>query len=132
MPRLTSSPPTILIVDDAPSIARALTQLFTRDGSQTDVAPNGQEALSACQRQAYTHMLCDLWMPVFDGQGFDEALQRCQPQRCARVVLLIGDTRTPAVQTLLARTRVPLLAKPLTAARLRALRTARGDRPMSA
>ena len=85
------------------------------------MAPNGQEALTACQRQAYTQILCDLWMPVFDGQGFYEALQRCQPQLCARVVFLTGDTLTPAVQAFLARTRVPVLAKPFTAERLRAL-----------
>jgi len=132
MPPLTSSPPTILIVEDEPSIARALTQLFTRDGYQADVAPNGQEALSACQRQAYTHILCDLWMPVLDGQGFYEALQRCQPQLCARVVFVTGDTLTPAVHAFLAHTRVPMLAKPFTAARLRALLTARCDRPRSA
>ena len=126
------SPPTIRMVEDAPSIASALTQLFMRDGSQAEVAPNGQEALTACQRQAYTQMLWDLWMPVFDGQGFDEALQRCQPQLCARVVLLTGDILTPAVHAFLARTRVPVLAKPYTAARLRALLTARCDRPRPA
>ena len=126
------SPPTILIVEDEPSIARALTQLLRRDGYQAEVAPNGQEALSACQRQAYTQILCDLWMPVLDGQGFYEALQRCQPQLCARVVFLTGDTLTPAVHAFLARTRVPMLAKPFTAARLRALLTERCDRPRPA
>ena len=129
---LTSSPPTILIVEDEPSIASALTQLLRRDGYQADVAPNGQEALTACQRQAYTHILCDLWMPVLDGQGFYEALQRCQPQLCARVVFVTGDTLTPAVHAFLAGAQVPVLAKPFTAARLRALLTARCDRPMSA
>ena len=80
-----------------------MTQRFTRDGSQAEVAPNGQEALTACQRQAYTQILGDLWMPVFDGQGLYEAPQRCQPQLCARVVLLTGDILTPAVHAFLAR-----------------------------
>jgi CheY-like chemotaxis protein len=84
MPPLTSPPPTILIVEDEPSIACALTRLLTRDGYQAEVARNGQEALTACQRQAYTQILCDLWMPVLDGQGFYEALHRCQPQLCPR------------------------------------------------
>ena len=132
MPPLTSPSPTILIVEDEPSIASALTRLFTRDGSQTAMACNGQEALTACQRQAYTQILCDLWMPIFDGPGFDEALHRCQPQRCARVVFLTGDTLTPAVQALLACTQGPVLAKPFTAERLRALLSARCASPRPA
>jgi CheY-like chemotaxis protein len=129
MPPLTSPPPTILIVEDEPSIASALTRLLTRAGYQTEIARNGQEALTACQRQAYTQILCDLWMPVLDGPGFYEALRRCQPQLCARVVLLTGDALTPAVQTFLARTQVPLLVKPFTAERLRDLLRERCPRP---
>jgi CheY-like chemotaxis protein len=132
MPPLTSPPPTILIVEDEPSIASALTRLFTRDGYQTEVARNGQEALTACQRQAYTQILCDLWMPVLDGQGFYEALHRCQPQLCARVVFLTGDTLTPAVQAFLAGTQVPLVHKPFTAERLRALLSERCPSPQPA
>ncbi|HSF29249.1 MAG TPA: response regulator [Candidatus Tectomicrobia bacterium] len=132
MPPLTSSPPTILIVDDEPSIASALTRLLTRAGYQAEVACNGQEALTACQRQAYTQILCDLWMPVLDGQSFYEALHRCQPQLCARVVFLTGDTLTPAGQAFLARTPVPVLAKPFRAEQLRALLRARCPSPQPA
>jgi CheY-like chemotaxis protein len=132
MPPLTSPPPTILIVEDEPSIASALTRLLTRDGYQAEVARNGQEALTACQRQAYTQILCDLWMPVLDGPGFYEALHRCQPQLCARVVFLTGDTLTPAGQTFLAGTPVPLLYKPFTAEQLRALLSERCPSPQPA
>ena len=122
MPPLTSPPPTILIVEDEPSIASALTRLLTRDGlSDRESAQRPGGPYPACQRQAYTQILCDLWMPVLDGPGFYEALRRCQPQLCARLVLLTGDTLTPAVQAFLARTQVPLLVKPFTAERLRAL-----------
>lgn len=121
MPPLTFPPATVLIVEDEPSIASALTRLLTRDGYQAEVARNGQEALTACQRQAYMQILCDLWMPVLDGPGFYEALHRCQPQLCARVVFLTGDTLTPAVRAFLAGTPVPVLSKPFTAAQLRTL-----------
>ena len=132
MPPLTLPPPTILIVEDEPSITSALTRLLTRAGYQTAVARNGQEALSACQQQAYTQILCDLWMPVLDGQGFYEALRRSQPRLCTRVVFLTGDTLTPAVHAFLARTPVPLLAKPFTAERLRALLSERCPSPQPA
>jgi CheY-like chemotaxis protein len=119
-------------VEDESSIACALTRLLTRDGYQAEVARNGQEALTACQRQAYTQILCDLWMPVLDGQGFYEALCHCQPQLCSRVVFLTGDSLTPAVQVFLAGTPVPVLSKPFTAERLRALLSERCDSPRPA
>ena len=132
VPQTNPPSPTILIVEDEPSIASALTRLLTRDGYQTEVVHNGQEALTACQRQAYTQILCDLWMPVVDGQGFYEALHRCQPQLCARVVFLTGDTLTPAIHAFLARTGAPVLAKPFTAERLRALLVERCPSPRPA
>jgi CheY-like chemotaxis protein len=114
---------TLLIVEDEPSIAHALTRLFAREGYQVELAGNGQEALEACQRRAYTHILCDLWMPTLDGRGFYHALQRCQPQLCARVVFCTGDTLTPDLQTFLAHTGRPVLTKPFTAACVRRLLT---------
>ena len=132
VPQTSPPSPTILIVEDEPSIASALTRLLTRTGYQAEVARNGQEALTACQQQAYMQILCDLWMPVLDGQGFYEALHRCQPQLCARVVFLTGDTLTPAVQTFLVGTPVPLLTKPFTAEQLRALLRERCPSPQPA
>jgi PleD family two-component response regulator len=72
--------PTILIIEDEPTIARALKRLLMCDGYQVEVTTNGQEALTACERQEYTQILCDLWMPILDGQGFYQALSRYQPQ----------------------------------------------------
>ena len=118
--------PTMLIVEDEPSIVHALARLFAREGYQVELAGNGQEALEACQRRAYTHILCDLWMPMLDGRGFYHALQCCQPQLCARVVFCTGDTLTPDLQTFLAQTGLPVLTKPFTAAGVRALLTPDG------
>jgi CheY-like chemotaxis protein len=120
--------PTILIIEDGPAFARALKRLLMHDGYQVEVVPNGQEALSACERQAYTQILCDLWMPILDGQGFYQALSRCQPQLCERVIFVTGDTFTPALQAFLAHTPVPVLTKPFTAEQLRTLLAERCSR----
>jgi CheY-like chemotaxis protein len=122
--------PTILIIEDEPAIARALERLLIRDGYQVEVTTNGQEALTACERQTYTQILCDLWMPILDGQGFYQALSRCQPQLCERVIFVTGDTFTPALQAFVEHTRVPVLTKPFTAERLRALLAERCPRGM--
>jgi CheY-like chemotaxis protein len=111
-------------VEDEPALRRALASLLTRDGYQVAVAAHGQEALTACAQQAYTWILCDLHMPELDGRGLYQALQRCQPALCARVVFLTGDTLSPEVQAFLAQTGVPVLTKPFTAACLRGLLTA--------
>jgi CheY-like chemotaxis protein len=74
----------------------------------------GQEALIACERQEYTQILCDLRMPILDGQGFYQALSRCQPQLCGRVIFMTGNPLTPTLQAFLAHMRVPVLHKPFT------------------
>jgi CheY-like chemotaxis protein len=116
--------PTMLIVEDESSIARALVRLLAHEAYQVELVANGQEALGACQRREYTRILCDLWMPTLDGRSFYQALQRCQPQLCARVVFCTGDTLTPDLQTFLAHTGLPVLTKPFTAACVRSLLTA--------
>jgi CheY-like chemotaxis protein len=126
----TSLGPTILIIEDEPAIARALERLLMRDGYQAEVTTNGQEALTACERQAYTQILCDLWMPILDGQGFYQALSHCQPQLCERVIFVTGDTFTPALQAFVEHTRAPVLTKPFTAGSLRALLAERCPRGM--
>jgi CheY-like chemotaxis protein len=122
--------PTILIIEDEPTIARALKRLLMCDGYQVEVTTNGQEALTACKRQAYTQILCDLWMPILDGQGFYQALSLCQPQLCERVIFVTGGPFTPAFQAFLAHTRVPVLNKPFTAEHLLALLAERCPRGM--
>jgi CheY-like chemotaxis protein len=124
--------PTILIADDESSMRSALERLLRRDGYQVEAVTNGQEALTACERREYAQILCDLWMPMVDGQGFYQALQRCQPQLCARVVFLTGDCLTPDVQAFLAQTRAPVLTKPFTVECLRALLSERCPRDLPA
>jgi CheY-like chemotaxis protein len=82
--------PTILIIEDEPTVALALKWLLMCEGYQVEVTTNGQEALVACERQEYTQILCDLRMPILDGQGFYQALSRCQPQLCERVIFMTG------------------------------------------
>ena len=91
------------------------------EGYQVEVTTNGQEALIACERQEYAQILCDLWMPILDGQGFYQALSRCQPQLCRRVIFLTAGPLTPTLQAFLAHTRAPVLHKPFAPERLIAL-----------
>src|SRR5215472_3232972 len=52
-------PRTILVIDDEPSVVRALTGLLRRDGYVVGTASNGQHALIQSQERHYDVILCD-------------------------------------------------------------------------
>ena len=112
-------PSVILIVDDEPSITKALAQLLRRDGHSVDTAANGRLALRQLQARAYDLILCDLRMPELDGPGLYRALESRYPQLCRRFIFLTGDTLNPETQPVGLHHGVPHLVKPYTAAALR-------------
>ena len=78
-PRPGRAPPpirsrAILLVDDEPSIVKALTRLLRRDGHTVDTASNGRLALARLQERTYDVILSDLRMPELDGPGLYRAL----------------------------------------------------------
>jgi CheY-like chemotaxis protein len=78
----------ILIIDDEPSMVRALARLLARDGYIVATARNGRHALAALQGQGYDVILCDLRMPELDGRAFYTQLQQRAPLLCQRVLFL--------------------------------------------
>ena len=61
---------TILVIDDEPSIVRALSGLLRRDGYVVGTARNGRYALAQLQAQPYDVIVCDLRRPELDGPAF--------------------------------------------------------------
>jgi two-component system NtrC family sensor kinase len=105
-------PGTILVIDDEPSVVRALAALLRRDGYRVATAHNGRHALAQLQEQPYDVILCDLWMPELDGPAFYAILTRQYPALRQRVIFLTGDTSGEASQTFLAQSGRPWLRKP--------------------
>lgn len=70
-------PKRILIVDDEKVFSSYLEQILTRKGYQTEVAHNGEEALSKCEQGTYDLVLTDLKMPKVTGM---ELLKRLKQQ----------------------------------------------------
>ena len=64
-----SRPVKILLIEDEPSIVRALPRLLHHDGYTVDTAENGQRALAQLHTQPYDLILCDVHMPVLNGRG---------------------------------------------------------------
>jgi CheY-like chemotaxis protein len=107
------------VIDDEPSVVRALTGLLRRDGYHVDTASNGRSALVQLQERPYDVILCDLHMPDLDGPAFYAILVRQYPALRHRVIFLTGDTRGLANQTFLTQSGRPWLRKPSPIATIR-------------
>ena len=69
------SHPSILVVDDDPSIRRIVSEILIMEEYEVATAPNGAEALVAVEHERPTLVLLDMRMPVLDGWGFVQALR---------------------------------------------------------
>ena len=110
---------TILVIDDEPSVVRALTRLLCRDGYRVGTAINGRDALTQLQAQAYDVIVCDLRMPELDGPAFYNLLTRQYPALRQRVIFLTGDSGGEANRTFLTQCGRPWLRKPSPIAAIR-------------
>src|SRR5439155_22531835 len=64
---MTSTQPTILVVDDEVDTCKNLSDILTDLGHRVDMAHDGPAALELVRRNAYDVALLDLKMPGMDG-----------------------------------------------------------------
>lgn len=79
---------TVLIVEDEPSLQRALGDHFSREGIAVLAAKNGQEGLDVALREHPGVILLDIVMPVMDGMTMLTKLREDAWGKDAHVVLL--------------------------------------------
>lgn len=79
---------TVLIVEDEPSLQRALGDHFSREGIAVLQAKNGQEGLEAALREHPGVILLDIVMPVMDGMTMLTKLREDEWGKDAHVILL--------------------------------------------
>lgn len=109
----------ILLIDDEPTVRRALRRLLQRSGHDITVAANGHEGLAAIQEGSYDVILCDIRMPDLDGPGLYRELERCYPHLLSRIIFLTGDVLSPEIQTFFDQVNCPRLVKPFQAQEVR-------------
>lgn len=80
--------PTILIVDDEPSILNSLSGLLTDEGFEVLTAPNGYEALKIIDTDAPDLVLLDIWMPGIDGMETLKEIKKTTPH--IQVIMITG------------------------------------------
>jgi CheY-like chemotaxis protein len=73
---------TVLIVEDELAIAELLSMTLTDEGYRVVLVANGRQALEYLNEGPPPDLIItDLMMPVLDGTGLIQAMQRSEPQR---------------------------------------------------
>lgn len=90
------TPPTILLVDDEPSIIRAIQRLLRRDGYRILTADGGAQAIEILQAETIHLLICDQRMPQVPGPEVLAKAYELQPD--AYRITLTGYTDLEAAQ----------------------------------
>jgi CheY-like chemotaxis protein len=114
---------TVLIVEDEPALAAAVSEALTDAGFVVDRAGDGEEALGRVAAKSYDLIVCDLKMPKIDGIRFYQKLSMLYPDVALRVIFVTGDVAGTEAERFLQESGCRWLAKPFRLGDL--LRTAR-------
>ncbi len=80
--------PSVLIVDDEPSILKSLSGLLSDEGFEILSASNGYEALKIIEAESPDLVLLDIWMPGIDGIETLKEIKKSNP--FVQVVMITG------------------------------------------
>ncbi|NNC07688.1 response regulator [Corallococcus exiguus] len=78
----------VLIVDDEFGIVEAVRDLLSDEGYRTATALNGREALDRMRQERPSMVLLDYMMPVLNGPGVLESMQKDPALRDVPVVMM--------------------------------------------
>jgi signal transduction histidine kinase len=103
----------VLVVDDEPAIARALSELL-RSQHEICIASSGEEAQAILERgEIFDVVLCDLVMDYGTGMELYLWIEKNRAELACRVIFMSGGGTTPETQRFLAEHAEHTLAKPL-------------------
>jgi two-component system response regulator AtoC len=81
----------VLIVDDAPEVARALRRMLTRRGFTAEVAASGEEGLARLESFAPDVVISDHRMPGMNGPEFLDEVRRRAPSAVLFIISGLTD-----------------------------------------
>lgn len=109
--------PRVLVVDDEPTICRALSIALRRAGYEPRSAETAAAAHSLLRHERFDAMIVDLRIPDQRGDEFFELAAALYPQLRHATLMTTGDTSERAFD-LIHACRVPYLVKPFDLAEL--------------
>jgi two-component system NtrC family sensor kinase len=104
----------ILVVDDEPDVASALSDILTAQGHRVNVAADGRSALQLLDKGVYDIVVSDMRMPELDGPALYREVVARHPLLESSFVFITGDTFSPDTDAFLSRTGAVYLNKPCT------------------
>ena len=117
----------VLLVDDEPSICRALGIALTRAGFDVTTALSGEAAMEIVRREHMDVMIVDLRIPDMRGDTLFELAAATQTHLRRRTLFTTGDI-TERAEQLIEACNCPLLRKPFDLKQL--IDWVRGIQPM--
>jgi two-component system, NtrC family, nitrogen regulation response regulator NtrX len=103
--------PSILIVDDEPSILKSLSGLLSDEGFEVMTASNGYEGLKIIDKESPDLVLLDIWMPGIDGIETLKQIKKANPYLQVIIITGHGNIETAVKATKLGA--YDLIEKPL-------------------
>ena len=91
--------PTLLIVDDEPSIISTLKGLLSDEGFEVLTAANGYECLKVIENESPDLVLLDIWMPGIDGIETLKEIKKISPKLPVVMVSGHGTIETAVTAT---------------------------------
>jgi CheY-like chemotaxis protein len=110
--------PTILVIDDEPTIRKSVGRLLERAGYRVCTAGTGVEALELIRVEHFDAAICDLDIGGTSGAALCEQIWHRAPDLAGHLVIASGDLTGEGVDQLVERAGGPPVAKPFTAADL--------------
>jgi signal transduction histidine kinase/DNA-binding response OmpR family regulator len=124
----------VLIVDDNIASRRVLATMAQREGMQTELAANADEALDQLSRRRFSLALIDCHMPEVDGFSLAKQIRERDDDRAIPIVMLTSPGR-PQHTTRCRELNLAFLSKPVDQSRLAEVLQAalgRGPKPPNA
>lgn len=103
--------PSILIVDDNPSILQSLKGLLADEGFEVMTASNGYEGLKIIDKESPDLVLLDIWMPGIDGIETLKQIKKDNPY--IQVIIITGHGNIETAVQAIKLGAYDLIEKPL-------------------
>ena len=103
--------PSVLVVDDEPSIVQSLSGLLSDEGYKVSTAVDGYEALKVVDSDSPDLVLLDIWMPGMDGIETLKEIKKYHPHTQVIIITGHGNVETAVKATKLGA--FDLIEKPL-------------------
>jgi CheY-like chemotaxis protein len=121
----------ILVVDDEPMVAHALSLVLSREFAVTTTTQPAQALEWIVSGESFDVILCDVMMPEMNGVELRARIDAVDPDQAARIVFVTGGVLLPHVRALLESVPNAWIEKPIDIDGLRELvrRRVRAVRP---